>query len=95
LHLVLASLHWLVRILGSIVLVGDQHLWCEALLFEQLAHKLDGCELVAPSLHQQIENLAFTTVCVTMPPTRRPSLVGNRTGYILRERTARTPNALG
>jgi hypothetical protein len=29
------------------------------LLLEQLAHELRGCPLVAPPLHQQIENLAF------------------------------------
>lgn len=29
------------------------------MLLEQLAHQLDRCSLVAPPLHEQIENLAF------------------------------------
>jgi len=32
--------------------VGHQHIRCEALFFEQLAHQLHGCSLIAPSLHQ-------------------------------------------
>jgi hypothetical protein len=40
-------------------LVGHQHLRREALFLEQLAHQFHRCGLVAPSLHKQIENLAF------------------------------------
>ena len=40
-------------------LVGHQHIGCEALFLEQLAHQFHGCSLVAPSLHKQVENLAF------------------------------------
>ena len=40
-------------------LVGHQHFGCEALLLKQLAHQFHGCGLVAPSLHQEVENLAF------------------------------------
>jgi hypothetical protein len=40
-------------------LVGHQHSGCEALFPEQLAHQFHGCSLVAPSLHKQVENLAF------------------------------------
>ena len=39
--------------------VGNQHIRREALFLEQLAHQFHGCSLVAPSLHQQVENLAF------------------------------------
>src|SRR6516165_10446805 len=39
--------------------VGHQHFGCEALLLKQLAHQFHGCSLVAPSLHQEVENLAF------------------------------------
>ena len=40
-------------------LVSHQHVGREAVLFEQLAHQFQGCRLVAPPLHQQIENRAF------------------------------------
>ena len=40
-------------------LVGPEHIGCEALFLEQLAHQFHGCSLVAPSLRQQVENLAF------------------------------------
>ena len=41
-------------------LVSDQHLRREALFLElQLAHQFHRCSLVAPTLHKQIENLAF------------------------------------
>jgi hypothetical protein len=33
-------------------------LWCEALLLQQFAHELEGCDLVASPLHEQVENLA-------------------------------------
>jgi hypothetical protein len=40
-------------------LVGHQRLRREALLLEQLAHQFHCCSLVAPSLHEQIEDLTF------------------------------------
>jgi hypothetical protein len=40
-------------------LVSHQNIGCEALFLEQLAHQFHGCSLVAPSLHQQVENLTF------------------------------------
>src|SRR6476659_5514086 len=40
-------------------LVAHQHGGCEALFLEQLAHQFHRCSLVAPSLHEQVENLAF------------------------------------
>ena len=39
--------------------VGHQHIGCKALFLEQLAHQFHRCRLVAPTLHEQIENLAF------------------------------------
>jgi hypothetical protein len=43
--------------------VGHQHFGCEALLLKQLAHQFHGCSLVVPSLHQEVENLAFVINC--------------------------------
>jgi hypothetical protein len=40
-------------------LVGNQNIRREALFIEQRAHQFHGCNLVASSLHQQVENLAF------------------------------------
>jgi hypothetical protein len=40
-------------------LVGHQHLRREALFLEQLADQCHRCSLFAPTLHKQIENLAF------------------------------------
>jgi hypothetical protein len=40
-------------------LVRHQHIRREALFLEQLAHQFHRCSLVAPPLHEQIENLAF------------------------------------
>jgi hypothetical protein len=40
-------------------LVGHQHSGREALFLEQLAHQFHGGGLVAPSLHEQVENLTF------------------------------------
>jgi hypothetical protein len=39
----------------------------EAPFLEQLAHQFHGCGLVAPSLHQQIENLAFVVTAWRAP----------------------------
>jgi hypothetical protein len=46
-------------------LVGDKCLGGEALLAEQFEHKLRGRPCVAPSLHEEIENLALV---VDRPP---------------------------
>ena len=40
-------------------LVGHQRLGGKALFLEQLAQQFHGCGLVAPSMHEQVENLAF------------------------------------
>jgi len=40
-------------------LIGHQNIRRKALFLKQLAHQFQGCSLVAPWLHQQIENLAF------------------------------------
>jgi hypothetical protein len=38
---------------------GHQHIRREAVFLEKLAHQFSGRSLVAPSLHQQVEDLAF------------------------------------
>src|SRR5277367_2123342 len=48
-------------------LVGHQNIGCEALFLEQLAHQFHGCSLVAPSLHQQVENLTFVVSGAPQP----------------------------
>jgi hypothetical protein len=40
-------------------LARHQHLWREAAFLEQLVHQFRGRNFVAPSLHKQVENLAF------------------------------------
>ena len=42
-------------------LVGHQHSGGETLFLEQLTHQFHGCSLVAPSLHQQVENLTSSS----------------------------------
>ena len=70
--------------------VGDQHLGCKALFLEQLAHELRGCPLVAPSLHQQIENLAFV---VDRPP--QPELLAaDQDGHLASRAGDSHPHAL-
>src|SRR5271167_2847394 len=59
--------------------VGHQHIGREALFLEQLAHQFHGCGLVAPSLHQQIENLAFV---VNRAPKPEPP-ARNRHGHLV------------
>jgi mandelate racemase len=58
-------------------LVRHQHIRREALLLEQLAHELHGDSFVAPSLHEQVENLAFVvdraTARTAGPQSSRPS----------------------
>jgi hypothetical protein len=41
---------------------------------EQLTHQLHGCSLVAPSLHKQVETLAFV-VNRAPQPNRRPAII--------------------
>jgi hypothetical protein len=60
---------------------------CEALFLEQLAHQFHRCSFIAPSLHEQVENLTFVVNrepeselparnhhghLIEMPPGRRP-----------------------
>src|SRR6476646_4289396 len=40
-------------------LVRDDHVGCVALFLQKLAHEFDGCDLVAPSLHEQVQYLAL------------------------------------
>jgi hypothetical protein len=40
-------------------LVGYQRVGGEALLLKQLVHQFHCCGFIAPSLHEQVENLAF------------------------------------
>ena len=40
-------------------LISDEHIGCGALFLEQFAQEFHGGSLVAPSLHEHVENLAF------------------------------------
>jgi hypothetical protein len=55
------------------------------MFLEQLARELHACELVASSLHQQIENLAFI---VNRPP--EPELLAANEGTAISSRCHRT-----
>src|ERR1700677_2697339 len=48
-------------------LVGHQNIGCEALFLEQLAHQFHRCSFIAPSLHEQGENLAFVVSLAREP----------------------------
>ncbi len=67
--------------------VSHQHIGGEALFLEQLAHQVHGCSLVAPSLHQEIENLAFI---VDRPPEPEPP-ARNRHGLLVEMPARRWP----
>src|SRR5580700_5475962 len=60
-------------------LVRHQHIGCETLFLEQLAHQLHGRSLIAPSLHQQIENLAFIVDRAPQPEL----LASNRYSHLI------------
>jgi hypothetical protein len=47
--------------------VGHQHIGCEALFLKQLAHQFHRCGLISPSLHKEVENLAFIVNCAPQP----------------------------
>jgi hypothetical protein len=66
-------------------LVGHQHIGREALFLEQLAHQFHRCSLVAPSLHEQVENLAF--VINRAPEPELPAR--DRHGHLHRDATER------
>jgi hypothetical protein len=70
-------------------LVGHQNIRREALFLKQFAHQFHGCSLVAPSLHKQIENLAFVVNRAPQPelPTR------NRHGHLVEMPLRRRPRA--
>jgi hypothetical protein len=70
-------------------LVRHQHIGREALFLEQLAHQLHGRSLVAPSLHQQIENLAF--IVDRAPEPELPAR--NRHGHLVEMPSRRWPRA--
>jgi hypothetical protein len=59
------------------------------LFLEQLTHQFHGCGLVAPSLHQQVENLAFVV-------NRAPQLklaARNHHGHLVEMPLRRWPRA--
>src|ERR1700688_4394332 len=60
-------------------LIGHQHIGREALFLEQLAHQFHRCSFVAPSLHEQVENLAF--VVNRAPEPELPA--HNRYGHLV------------
>jgi hypothetical protein len=59
------------------------------LFLEQLAHQFHGCSLLAASLHQQVENLAFIVdrALEPEPPAR------NRHGHLVEMPSRRWPRA--
>src|SRR6478609_10997617 len=70
-------------------LVGQENIGCEALFLEQLAHQFHGCSLVAPSLHEQVENLTFVVNRAPQPelPARDPY------GHLIEMPSRRWPRA--
>src|SRR5260370_41969078 len=60
-------------------LVGHQHIGREALFLEQLAHQFHRCSFIAPSLHEQVENLAFVVNRAPEPEL----LARNRYGHLI------------
>ena len=74
-------------------LVGHQHIGREALFLEQLAHQFHGCSLVAPSLHEQVENLAFVVNRAPQPelPARNTAISSRCHVDVGRGRRARLP----
>ena len=61
-------------------LVGHQHFGCKALFLEQLTHQLHGCSLVAPSLHEQVENLALIVNRAPQPELSARNHYGQASG---------------
>jgi hypothetical protein len=55
-------------------LIGHQHIGREAVFLEQLAHQFHRCGSIAPSLHEQVENLAFVVDCAPSQNCR-PAIV--------------------
>jgi hypothetical protein len=78
----------LCRAIGA-QLVGHQHLGREALFLEQLSHQFHRCSLVALSLHEQIENLAF--VVDRAPQPELPA--ANDHGHLVEVPLRRWPRA--
>jgi hypothetical protein len=70
-------------------LVGHQHLGPEALFLELLTHQLHGCIPVTPSLHKQVENLAF--VVNRAPQPKLPAR--NHHGHLVEMPLGRWPRA--
>src|ERR1700722_1410469 len=70
-------------------LVGHQHSGCEALFLEQLAHQFHRCGFIAPSLHEQIEYLAF--VVNRAPQPKLPAR--DHHGHLVEMPTRRWPRA--
>jgi hypothetical protein len=59
------------------------------LFLEQLTHEFHGCSLVAPSLHKQVENLAF--VVNRAPQPKLPAR--NHHGHLVEMPLRRWPRA--
>ena len=59
------------------------------MFLKQLAHQFHGCSLVAPSLHKEVENLAFVVNRAPQPelPAR------NRHGHLIEMPSRRWPRA--
>jgi hypothetical protein len=70
-------------------LVGHQHIGREALFLEQLPHQFHSCSLITPSLHEQVENLAF--VVNRAPESELPPR--NRYGHLIEMPTRCWPRA--
>jgi hypothetical protein len=60
-------------------LVGHQHIGREALFLEQPAHQFHRCGFIAPSLHKEVENLAFVVNRAPEPEL----LARNRYGHLI------------
>ena len=70
-------------------LIGHQNIRRKALFLKQLAHQFQGCSLVAPQLHKEVENLAFVVNRAPQPelPAR------NHDGHLVEMPPRRWPRA--
>ena len=50
-------------------LVRRDHVWRVTLLLQEFAHERDGCGLVAPPLHEQVQHLALVVDGTGNPST--------------------------
>jgi hypothetical protein len=66
-----------------------QNIRSEALFLKQLAHQFRSCSLITPSLHEQVENLAFVVNRAPQPELPAP----NHDGHLIEMPTRRWPRA--